>query len=73
MIVVLREIHSSDVDGIITTKTTSKSKIQNIIDEVKDRWEEDESPDDLFTLIVNALPKDCKVYAIGTKNNTVWY
>lgn len=74
MVFVLRDSTSSNVDAVILAHTTSKEDIQDIIDEVKDKWEEDDYPDDLYGLIEKALPDDCEVYAAWSMDfNTVWY
>lgn len=74
MIILLRDTSSSNVDGVIISHKTDKDEIQNIIDEVKEKWEEDEYPDDLFSAIEDALPDDCEMYAAwASEFNTVWY
>lgn len=74
MIFVLRDSSSNDVDAIILTHTTSKEDIEDIVEEVKDKWEEDDDADSLLELIEKALPDDCEVYAAWSMDfNTVWY
>lgn len=74
MVILLRDTTSSNVDAVIITRTTDKDEIQDIIDEVKEKWGEDDYPDDLFSLVVDALPDDCEVYAAWASDfNTVWY
>lgn len=74
MVFVLRDSSSSNVDAVILTHTTSKEDIEDIIEEVKDKWEEDDDADSLLELIEKELPDDCEVYAAWSMDfNTVWY
>lgn len=74
MVILLRDTISSNVDAVIITHTTDKDEIQDIIDEVKEKWNEDGCPDDLLSLVEDALPEDCEVYAAWASDfNTVWY
>jgi len=74
MIFVLRDSSSSNVDAVILTHTTSKEDIEDIIEEVKGKWEEDGDADSLLELIEKELPDDCEVYAAWSMDfNTVWY
>lgn len=74
MILVLRDSSSNDVDAIILTHTTSKEDVEDIIEEVKDKVEEDDDADSLLDLVEKALPDDCEVYAAWSMDfNTVWY
>ena len=74
MIVLLRDTSSSNVDAVIMTKKTSSNEIQDIIDEVKEKWEADNYEEDLLNMIENALPNDCELNVAWSMDfNSVWY
>lgn len=74
MIHILRDSISLNVDAIIITETTEADELQNIIDEVKEKWNEDGCQDDLFDMVEDALPEDCEVHtAWASEFNALWY
>lgn len=74
MIFVLRDSDSLDVAAIITTEDPWDNELQDIIDNVKEKWDEEEYPDDLFTEIIEALPDKYKVYVgMDSDFDTIWY
>ena len=67
---ILRDSVSFDVDAVLDVKIADPYDVQEMINDIKEKWIDEDSPDDLLSRIEEELPDNCQIL---NEWHTLWY